>query len=288
MSERTIISFDYAVKYMLRGKAEEDFIILGGFLTELIGREVTVCDILESEGNKADKADKTNRVDLKARLEDGEMAVFEFQFHQEIDFFDKVLFGVSKAVVEQVSVGKRYNIKKVYSIIVSYYNLGAKREYVFCGKFGGFRGVNYTDETLPFGRFGVAPDSPKADIHPEYYLILPNMFDEKLRNMFDQWVYVLKKSEVRDDFTARGIKEAQVKLDLMKMTPPERDAYNRFLDNKCSLDNVVTDAREEGRQEGLLEGKREIALNLYKQGVSIDIICAATGLSKEQIEEMIR
>jgi len=49
MPDRTIISFDYAIKRILRDKA--NFNILGGFLTELLGRKVTVLSILESEGN---------------------------------------------------------------------------------------------------------------------------------------------------------------------------------------------------------------------------------------------
>ena len=44
--ERTIISFDYAIKYILRDKANFD--ILSGFLTELLNKQVSVQEILES------------------------------------------------------------------------------------------------------------------------------------------------------------------------------------------------------------------------------------------------
>jgi hypothetical protein len=40
--DREIIKFDYAIKSILREKANFD--ILGGFLTELLGRKVTVID----------------------------------------------------------------------------------------------------------------------------------------------------------------------------------------------------------------------------------------------------
>ncbi|MDR2729051.1 MAG: Rpn family recombination-promoting nuclease/putative transposase, partial [Chitinispirillales bacterium] len=217
MEERTIVSFDYAIKYLLRDKA--DFVILSGFLSELLGRKVEVTAILESESNKIDMAEKTNRIDLKAQINNGEIAVFEIQFLRAVDFFGKVLYGVSRAVVEQVSVSKLYDIKKVYSINIAYHNLGAAREYLFTGKFGGFRGVNFEDETIPFAQTrGLAPESGfMADIHPEYYLILPEMFDEHLRSRFDEWVYLLKNSAVRSDFAAAGIKEASVKLDFLNM-----------------------------------------------------------------------
>jgi hypothetical protein len=46
--ERTIISFDYAIKDILRDKANFD--ILSGFLTELLEKPVIVQEVLESEG----------------------------------------------------------------------------------------------------------------------------------------------------------------------------------------------------------------------------------------------
>jgi hypothetical protein len=219
MEERTIVSLDYAMKYMLRDKA--DFGILSGFLSELLCRKVTVDAILESESNKDEPGGKTNRLDLKARMDTGEIAVFEIQFHQLIDFFGKVLFGVSKAIVEQVSTGKLYDIKKVYSINIAYYDLGAKREYLFSGKFGGFRGLHFVDEQIPFAQASVSGAAP-VDIHPEYYLILPNMFDDQLRGRFDEWIYALKNSAIRPDFSAAGITEAASQNDASgeRVIPP--------------------------------------------------------------------
>ena len=109
--ERTIISFDFAIKTLLREKS--NFVILEGFLSELLGCDVKVIDILESEGNIDDATFKTNRVDLKAKINNGEIVIFEIQVFTQVDFFGKLLFDVSKAVVEQVSVGEKYDIKKI-------------------------------------------------------------------------------------------------------------------------------------------------------------------------------
>jgi hypothetical protein len=43
--DREIISFDYAMKDILRQKA--NFVILEGFLTTLLGRKVKVLEILD-------------------------------------------------------------------------------------------------------------------------------------------------------------------------------------------------------------------------------------------------
>jgi len=291
MEERTLVSFDYAVKYLLRDKA--DFVILSGFLTELMGRKVEVQEILESESNKDDAEGKTNRVDMKAKIDNGELAVFEFQFHEAVDFFGRVLYGVSQAIIGQTKRGRDYGIKKVYSINVAYYDVGAKQEYLFYGKFGGFKGLHF-EETVPFGN----PETPENDIHPEYYLILPKMFDEKLRGRFDEWIYILKNSAVPEGYTAKGISEASVKLDLLRMTPEDREAYYRYLDNHSSVESAIQTALKNGRKEGLAEGeakgkaegrieeKIEIAKNLKNLGIPDSQITTATGLTSNEISRL--
>jgi len=253
--ERELVSFDFAVKYLLRGKG--DYVVLSGFLSELMGKKVEVKGILESETNKVDPKDKINRVDLKAQINNGELAVFEIQFLQVFDFFGKSLFGVSSAVKEQVEMGGVYNIKKVYSINIAYFNFNAKREYLFSGKFNGFHGVHYKDELIPFAQSRTPKSKKLFDIHPEYYLILPRMFDEKLRGKFDEWVYILKKSKAREDFTAAGIKEAKAKLDYLSMPPDKRKQYERFMDNRSCADSAILTAEARGERRGERKGLRE-------------------------------
>jgi len=287
--ERTLVSFDYAVKYLLRDKA--DFVILSGFLTELLKRKVEVLAILESESNKVKPGEKINRVDLKAEIDDGELAVFEFQFNRDVDFFDRVLYGVCKAVTEQVESGKKYEIKKVYSINIAYHDIpGAKKEYLFFNKSGGFKGVHFKKETVRFGNL----ETDGNDIHPEYYLILPNKFDEKLRDDFDEWIHVLKHSAVPESYNAKGIAEAKIKLDLLRMSPEERKAYETYLENRASVDSAIDTAKHEGLTEGLAKGKvegrqeasTEIAKNMKTEGIDINTIVKLTKLSIKEIEQL--
>ena len=69
------IRFDWAVKRMLRDKA--NFAVLEGLITVLLGEKVTICEILESEGNQEHAADKFNRVDIKARNSKDEIIIVE-------------------------------------------------------------------------------------------------------------------------------------------------------------------------------------------------------------------
>ena len=56
------IRFDWAIKRLLRNKA--NFGVLEGFLTVLLGENIHIIEILESEGNQQREDDKFNRVDI--------------------------------------------------------------------------------------------------------------------------------------------------------------------------------------------------------------------------------
>jgi len=279
--ERTLVSFDYAVKYLLRGKS--DYVILSGFLSELMGKTVKVTNILESESNKADRNDKVTRVDLKAQFNTGEIAVFEIQFLDQFDFFGKVLSGVCNAVKEQVEAGGVYNIKKVYSINIAYFDLKVKREYLFHGKFGGFQGVHYKDESVSFAQARTSYSKKVFDIHPEYYLILPNMFDEKMRGRFDEWIYILKNSKAREDFKAAGIKEAKVKLDYLHMSIEKKKEYDRFMENRGNAASVVLTAVGKGRNEERIKNIK----NMYSAGAPVAQLVKGFKLPAEDIKHIL-
>jgi predicted transposase/invertase (TIGR01784 family) len=247
-----------------------------------------------------------NRLDLKAKIDDGDFAVFEIQFFDQIDFLGKVLFYACRAVVEQVSSGQLFDIKKVYSINIAYFDIGAKHEYVFVASLAEFSGTHF-EETIPFSQNLNPFTDVRKDIHPEYFLILPNKFDEQMRGKFDEWVYVLKNSSVKSEFTAAGIQEAGEKLDVIKMTPQERAEYERqrrenmthksqmytaeLKGEKRGLEKGEIRGLQTGRAEGeakLIEQQENTVINCQKQGLPFETISAITGLSIEEIKQILK
>nr|MCR5643784.1 hypothetical protein [Prevotella sp.]MCR5643993.1 hypothetical protein [Prevotella sp.] len=63
--DKRIVRFDWAVKRMLRDKA--NFGVLEGLMKVLIGEDLRIDEILESESNQDGFDDKFNRVDIKAK-----------------------------------------------------------------------------------------------------------------------------------------------------------------------------------------------------------------------------
>jgi len=283
--ERTIISFDYAIKTVLREKANFD--VLSGFLTELLEKPVEVLEILESESNTESPHGKINRIDLKAKISGGELAVFEIQYFDQIDFLGKILFNACKAVVEQVAKGQPFAIKKVYSVNIAYCDAIEKevqKEYVFRANLTTFQGIHF-DEHIPFSQT-LSKEEPATDLHPEYFMILPNKFDEQMRGKFDEWVYTLKKSSVKSEFTAAGIQACGEKLDVLKMTDAERAAYNKYQEAIANEKSILLTARLDGIEEGELNAKIAIAKKMLSKGVDIVEIAEMTGLTTEQLTQI--
>ena len=101
------IRFDWAIKRILRDKA--NFGVLEGLMTVLLGDKITIVEILESESNRDSREDKSNRVDVKAKTSDGEIIIVEVQLAREAHFMQRILYGTSKAVIEQLKIAQDYD-----------------------------------------------------------------------------------------------------------------------------------------------------------------------------------
>ena len=330
MEKKKYIRFDWAMKRMLRDKA--NYAVLEGLLTTLFKEKIVINRLLESESNQEEEFDKYNRVDILAENSKGELFIIEVQNNDEYAYFQRMLFGVSKLVTEYINRGEGYqNIKKIYSVNIVYFDLGQGKDYLYHGKTE-FLGVN-TGEVLnlsPFQRQKFKVDVV-SELYPEYYILKVNDFDGKPSTPLEEWIYYLNTGDIPQDSTAPGLEEARKKLELAMMSKDELSAYYRHLDNTVILkDNIYTSrgegllegkemgikiGREEGlsegkrigkrigREEGLSEGKRigreegvlegmekaqvQMLKNLKSAGASVEFMMDITGLTKEEIENLL-
>ncbi len=197
------IRFDWAIKRILRDKA--NFGVLEGLMTVLIGEGIKILEILESESNSNTRDDKYNRVDVKAKTSSGEIILVEVQLGKESFFLPRILFGVSKAIMEQLKTGMGYeNIKKVYSISVLYFDLGEGEDYAYHGKFN-FRGMTNPSSELKFSKREADEVLPKRkkndispnDVFPEYFLLRVNQFNEVAKTPIEEWMEYFKMGSSR-------------------------------------------------------------------------------------------
>ena len=227
-----LIKFDWAIKYLLRNKANFD--ILEGFLSELLQKDIRIESILESEGNKNTREDKFNRVDLLVRNEKDEKIIIEVQTTSQWDYLSRILYGTSKIVTEHLQEGNQYkDICKVISVSIVFFNMGQGEDYIYQGSTV-FKGRHHHD-TLQLNEnernlYGLGFDTP-ADIYPEFYVIKVNQFHERIRDKFDEWVYFLKNEQIKSTFKAKGIHSAAEKLNVLKLNEEDRQAYERYQEN---------------------------------------------------------
>lgn len=282
---KKLISFDWAIKRLLRNKA--NFVILEGFLSELLFDNIKIEQILESESNKDVEDDKFNRVDILTKNSKNELIIIEIQSTYEIDYFHRMAYGVSKSISENLSAGQKYSeIKKVISINIVYFDLGHGKDYIYKGRTD-FKGLHQNDILgLTDKQKSTFLKEEIADIFPEFYLLKVNQFNDKAIDTLDEWVYFLKNSEVRDEFRAKGLKEAGEVLDIMRLTKDDQYGYNRYLDNLHLKASEIFSLQTEAEFRAKDERSVEIAINGIKEGFDNETIFKMTKLSNEKIEQL--
>ena len=75
--------------------------------------------------------------------------------------------------------------------------------------------------------------------------------------------------------------------DISTLSKEEHKKYDESIKRYRDTMAVINSAVKEGRAEGRAEERAEIALNLFKLGVSIANIVASTGLTEEELAQLI-
>lgn len=313
LTENKYIRFDWAVKRMLRDKA--NFAVLEGLITVLLGEKIIITELLESEGNQNSGDDKFNRVDIKAKNSKGEIIIVEVQLTRQLYYLQRMLYGVSKAITEHIQIGNKYDqVKKVYSINILYFDLGQGSDYLYHGKTI-FTGVHTGDQLkVNTKEANEIRMTVPENVFPEYYIIRVNEFNDVATTPIEEWLDYLKNNHIKDNTSTPGLQEARKKLLYMTMSDSDRRAYDAHMDDimvqNDVLDTAKMEGRAEGRAEGLEEGRAagleegraegraegleegvqkkalEVAKNLKSMGLSIQDIQRVTGLSKDEIESL--
>lgn len=275
--EKNLIRFDWAMWKMLRHKANFD--ILEGFLSELLEEDIKIKQILDSESNKETEDDKYNRVDILVENSKGELVIIEVQNSKEYDFFHRMLFGAAKAITEHIKEGQPYaEVKKVISITIAYFDLGQGKDYVYHGM-AVFKGIHKHDIlTLADKQIELYKKNNVHEIFPEFWVIKVGKLGNRVKDKLDEWIYFFKNSEIKADFSAKGLKEASECLDEMKLNEKDAKEYKRYLkglrDIASDQHTKMADAQDlinQGINKGKEEKEVEAVLGLIDIGLALKI-----------------
>jgi predicted transposase/invertase (TIGR01784 family) len=311
MADKPLISFDYAIKYLLKDKGGYE--IVEGFISALLKsqgyKNVKIVALLDTESNKEDSKSKRSLADLIVEDEEHQKYIIEIDRNLQYSFIHKSLFNTSRLIVDNLSEGTDFSkIVKVFHISILYFPVGNGPVH---------HGQTIIRDIESNERLTVHITDPKTDkvidatgILPEYFFISIPLFNGRLEKEIDDWLYVMKHDAVPAQFHSPYMEKVADKLSILKMTPEERDSYYYYMKQiytdrdelYAAIDKGRKEGREEGKEEGkkegreqgleegeqkLLETKKQIAKNFLLLGLDVQNISQATGLAISEIDCLI-
>jgi hypothetical protein len=166
-----------------------------------------------------------------------------------------------------------------------YFRIGQGKDYIYeyDGKFIGRKNKDVLNPTKHQQvKYGV---ETVADIFPKYYILRVGSFkEEKVVDAMDEWMYFLKKSEIKEGFTAKGMTEAKHVLKYENMKKDDQIAYNIHVKKKRIEMGVADTAIDKGKRVGFIE----VAKNALKKNFSVEDIMDLTHLSREDVLALLR
>jgi hypothetical protein len=277
---KKLVRFDWAMKRLLRNKANFD--ILEGFLSELLHEDFKIKQILESEGNKETEDDKFNRVDILVENKRANWSSSKSRIPARPTTSSGCFTERQRSLWSISPKGSRIlKVKKVYSVNIVYFDLGQGMTMCITGRLLSY-GIHSNHELeLSEKQKELFKKTSVSDLYPEYYVIKTNRFNEVAKDTLDEWIYFLKTAEIKDEFTAKGLKAASQKLDILKLEPADRKEYDRYMEAQRSDASFVETVKLE-----ISSAIREVAENALIEGASPEFVAKITGLDMEDVQRI--
>jgi predicted transposase/invertase (TIGR01784 family) len=290
---RKLISFDWAIKKLLRSKA--NFGILEGFLSELLYSNIKIVAILESESDREHSGNKQNQVDIKVEDSDGQLILIEVQYSREQDYLFRILFSAAKCITEHMDKGTVYSdVNKVISISILYFDFCAGDDYIYHGttEFYGLHSRHKLE--LNEEQKGLFNCAKIADIFPEHYIINVRNFNDIAKDPLDEWIYFLKNEEVKEEFHAKGLHEAKEKLDILKLSSTEKAEYDKYIHELRREASLYQSSYVLGEMKGEAKSNEkhyqktiESVNTMNKMGMSVADIAKIIQLSENEVKQIL-
>lgn len=290
MTEKPLISFDYAIKYLLKDKGGYE--IVEGFISALLKsqgyKDVKIIALLDTESNKENKKSRRSLADLIVEDEEKRKYIIEIERNLQHSFIHKACFNTSRLIVDNLAERIDFTeIVKVFHISILYFPVGHGAVHHGQTIIRDIESQERLTVHLKDPDTGVIVDA--TGILPEYFFISIPLFNDRLEKEIDDWLYVMKHDTVPKTFHSPYMQKVADKLSILKMTPEERDSYYYYLKqvhtDKDQLQAAQDKGREEEKQKNLAE-KKVIASKLIQKGISIQEISELMGLSLDQIQKV--
>nr|WP_253307347.1 Rpn family recombination-promoting nuclease/putative transposase [Rickettsia endosymbiont of Ceutorhynchus assimilis] len=290
---------DVSFKRIFGTEKNKDILI--HFLNDILGftgkNEINDIEFLSTIQDPDIAAKKQSIVDVLCRDSKGAQYICEMQVAKTKGFEKRAQYYAAKAYSRQADKGDQYhNLKEIIFIAIADCVLFPnKSEYK--------SKHTIRDE-----------DTNEHDLKDFYFIFIelpkfPKNKEDQLENIVEKWVYFFRYADETSEEELEKIigsdviiKKAYEELNRFNWSEKEFIAYEqeikRILDEQAVLAQKLDDATEKGREEGREKGIQighekgrkereiEVAKNLLKAGVSIDIIAQTTGLTVNEVKDL--
>ena len=277
---------DYIFKRVFAYKGNES--VLKDFLEALLKIEIKGIKITNPEIIPYEKGEKRGLLDIKAEINDGTMLDVEMQMKNERNTEERATEYMGKMISEQLQVGDSYQkLKKSIVIFITNYNFLNRNSYHSVGRMK-------FDKTIKdeYVNMGYDKEDEVASKYIEvHYIELPKFKKKELSRFtkLDQWMCIFtqnKEGIMLAEKENKEIKRAINTLDFLSKDPKERERHNSIV--MAEYNRLVSEHNffEDGKNEGRREEKIEIAKEMLKENMPIEMIMKLTKLTKEEIQNL--
>ena len=255
-------------------KGNEEFLI--DFLNALLNKDIKSIEVREEVNlERLSKEEKGGRLDLQAKLEDGTIISIEMQLRNEYNIEERTTLYSGKVISRETERGTDYeDINQVIMINILGYNFLEVEDY-----------ISETAIVLEKHR-----DYEVLTGLKWYFIELPKFREQNpdMNEKINQWLAFI------DDYNKEMVKVAEEKNDKLKKARIEMnyltgDAEVRRLAElreKWEMDRIS--AINHATRKGAKDKSIEIAKEMIKKELDINLICEVTKLTKEEIEKIVK
>jgi predicted transposase/invertase (TIGR01784 family) len=291
------LKMDFMFKQLFGHSSRKSITI--AFLNDLLHRQgddrIVDVHYENTELIKDELKGKTSRLDVLVYTSSGERINVEIQLINQHDMPNRTLYYWAKLYSSSIRAGQNYS-QLTPTIMISILNYP-----LFPHETDSFHNIFHLTEdnenflwspqiefhSIDLSQFMVNwkkyRKEMRANPPAEYpWLIMLNAVDNNNKKIEEEMIHELEEWAMNE----QEVREALIEWETLSANKENKVLYEarlKFL--RDQLTNFVGE-RKAGREEGKLEEKRKVALEMLKKGLSIDLIEEITELSSNEVEEL--
>lgn len=288
--EKMRLTVDYAFKRVFGRNGNEG--ILKDFLESILDIEIKDITIQNPEIPKNMRDSKIGILDVRAEINGKEIIEVEMQVQNQYNMDKRSSTYITKIYSDQLKEGDSYvEVKKVAVINILNFNYYERNSYHSVGRMK-FENSK-ENEKVDMGY--ILEEQYVTDDLEMHFIELPKFRKKNpdISSKLDQWVWLICGEEEKIKMAKNEnekIKEAKSELEKLEMSAEDRELYELRL--KAIRDEIniresgYTDGMKDGEEKGKKQKSIEIAKNMLKKQIPLELIEELTGISQSEIDKI--